>query len=163
MAAVILNVKQDIDTSIFDLSDWLQLAMSETDGREYLKIRHGNMATDGVRIHADDYDNDCVCGNPQDIHGKINHIMELSEKDCNFAFWVDRQLLIDALAGMPDGTIVIYHGKYNQPIVIEEHDGCRFAVLMPMAPYEGNLPTHPHLPRVNNPKPPQPDDSLFEI
>jgi hypothetical protein len=162
MTAVILNVKEYIDTDRPDLSDWLDMATNHE--KEALQLRHGNAATDGVRIHAADAGRDCNCNNPQDIHGKINHIMDIAENECKLAFLIDRQLLIDALAGMEEGAIVFYCGTPTQPIVLEEADGSRYAVIMPLQPKEERRQT-PDIPRVKTEKAeaPQPDDYLFEV
>jgi hypothetical protein len=109
---------------------WLELA-THTD-RPNLMKPHGCAASDGTRMHIENANGACQCGDDKQHKAFDNVIKKV--KDTPFAFAVNRQYLLDALSGINlDGTVVLFFMTDSKsPIVIQDPDGEQTAIVMPM-------------------------------
>lgn len=137
-----------IDTDM-SVSDWLNLAVSP--GRKPLSIPHAFVAADGYRMHIAKYlTSPCGCEH-QDTHAGINKVMKDAET-VPFAFSVNRQFLLDALAGMNNAeSIDFFSAGPDKPIVIQASIENRTAIIMPL--HKGGVGA----PKLSLPKLPEPE------
>jgi hypothetical protein len=131
---------------------WLELATHNE--RKGLTETHACSAADGYRMHIENDKDVCLCGNDK-IHEGFDRVIGMV-KDAPFCFAVSRQYLIDALSGInPDGRVIVFFAKpgSKSPVVIQDPDGERTAIIMPMSGIDG-VEKPQNLPRVasENPK-----------
>jgi hypothetical protein len=126
---ILLAVENDVEAYEMDGDKWLKLATS--DHREGLMTTHGKIASDGIRMHIDRQQELCEC-DEHATHEKFEGLMETVRKDMSFAVAVDRELLLEALAGIDDRYIALFIGDKRKPIVIQGIT--RQAILMPVDP-----------------------------
>lgn len=115
---------------IVNKKDWLELATSEDPDRGNLGTPHGNIAADGIRMHINNSGSPCQCDNTKQHQG-FYHVID-GIKDIPFAFSINKELLIDALAGMDTNQIFFYVAAPNKPVVIQDLLHNRTAIVMPM-------------------------------
>jgi hypothetical protein len=116
--------------------EWLQLATRKENGshRELRKV-HGNFAADGYRMHVVE-GKPCKCKNEQTHRTTEQKIIPMGEKS-RFVFAINRQFLLDALAGI-ETKVVVFFGDEKSPVIIQGlgDEGCdesRTALIMPVA------------------------------
>lgn len=159
----LVNVKQMDE---FSVAEWLKLAASTDPDRKNLQVAHGMAAADGWRIHVayDVEEKDCECGDLK-THKNLNKVIQDA---CNapFVFSVNRQFLLDALAGMDDADedysterqmISFYVASPKSPIVIQGVHTKRTAVIMPMV---AGIQGTPNIPKLHVPEEPMGNNIL---
>ena len=114
---------------------WLELAVSNDDAHTPLSAPHGCIATDGMRAHIEHESGVCECGDEK-LHASFDRLLEKMSR-LPFAFVVNKKYLTDALSGVnPDGTAVVFFVDIKpdgqSPIVLQDPDGERSAIIMPM-------------------------------
>jgi hypothetical protein len=136
MAIIITEIKQSLengDDFVMPADDWLKLAVN-TD-KEQLATIHGDEASDGFRIHqATDRDSLFECWR-SDWHEKIRKMLEQSKRDNTLHIAIDRQYLIEALAGINSedtDMIQIWINPANKIAPILVCNKMRNALIMPM-------------------------------
>lgn len=110
--------------------------MAKHSDRDGMNVVHAGFASNGYRIHvATEEGFECGCGNAA-IHKTINDALDRYTHEIPFAFAIDRQLLLEALAGIPGGDyaneIYFHVADRNKPIVIASPNMERSAVIMPI-------------------------------
>jgi hypothetical protein len=133
---------------ILTLTDkqWLGLAKRKGDNRANLGKIHGNFAADGYRMHVVE-GKPCKCKDKQTHRITEQKIIPSGEKS-RFVFAVNRQFLLDALAGIENDVVVIF-GDEKSPVVIQglgENGFCdesRTALIMPVAGVEQETANFP--------------------
>jgi hypothetical protein len=108
---------------------WFKLAVSEN--RKEIQSPHGMIAADGYRIHVDNLADECDCGDTV-THAKIEHVIDVARKEAHYAFSISKAFLLAALAGIDDDTVQFFCGEPNQPVIIQERQNGRAAIIMPV-------------------------------
>jgi len=128
---------------------WFELALSDDEVRTDLHTHHGCIAADGMRAHIEPENGACQCGNDK-LHKGFDQFLE-NVKNFPIAFVVNRKYLLDALSGInPDGTAVVFFMEQGgaSPIVIQDPDGEKTAIIMPMYAEAMRVEKMKKLPRV---------------
>jgi hypothetical protein len=129
MSIVLLSTDSDVETGELPRDVWFKMAVSED--RDEIKKPHGKIAADGYRIHIDNITHDCECGDV-DPHRKIEHVIDLTRKEISFSFAISKEFLLEALAGIEDDTVLFFSGGPKKPVAIQDREGDRAAVIMPV-------------------------------
>lgn len=139
MTVIITDIPQitsEVDQGVMKSLEWLSLTTFKGKGHAHaLNMIHGNASSDNNRMHINLLESsECLCSR-EDTHEKFNKNIELAES-APFAFAVNRQFLVEALAGLnpEDGYLLIYNAGADHPIVITETDQHRVAIIMPIQP-----------------------------
>lgn len=146
MTIIILDIPQvegSADDYQVPVNQWLEAAGASD--KASLTHPHACIGTDGTRMHiANNADPDCNCGNSS-LHSGFNRIIENAEM-ARFSFAVSRQLLIEALSGInpDDDCILFFTSSPTAPIVVQDREVSRTAIIMPMA-YESTKPVMPRI------------------
>jgi hypothetical protein len=161
MAIVLLSTDSDVEVGELPREVWFKMAVSKD--REEIEAPHGMIAADGYRIHVDNLADECDCGDT-DTHKKIERVVDISRKEARFAFAVSKEFLLEAIAGIDDDILLFFCGKSNEPVIVQERENGRAAIIMPVDVIKP-VPT-PHLPYsigVDTEQAPTPDsaDGMF--
>jgi hypothetical protein len=116
--------------------NFVDLAISSDPNRAGLNMAHGGIGGDGYRIHiSTELSRECDCGNEK-MHKSLNDTLDRVVSEAPFAFAINRQFLLEALAGIPSGEhageIYFHYSARDKAIIITSPDMTRAAVLMPM-------------------------------
>jgi hypothetical protein len=127
---VILLDANNVDgfTDYMELSRWLELAAS--DEVEAFVKPHGDMASDGMRAHLHCHGDACDCEN-EEAHTKLDGVIAAA-KESKFLFALNRQFLLEALAGMDDDAVLFFGKGPKDPAVLCDVDCVYAAIIMPM-------------------------------
>lgn len=115
---------------------FVKLAVSSDTAREGLNQAHAGFGADGFRIHlAAEAGNECYCLDEK-THKTVNEVLEKVTSESPFIFAINRQFLLEALAGIPAGEhageIYFHYSSKDQAVIITSSDMKRAAVIMPM-------------------------------
>jgi hypothetical protein len=127
-----IKIVKQTDSDKMPARDWLSLAKSKIDTGRMTHLVHGEFATDHVRLHVAEHEDPCDLKGCDELHKKIREM--IIEKPRKHLFFISRQFLIEALAGIASDVIEfseIEYGADSEPIVIDGQKG-RYAVIMPI-------------------------------
>lgn len=115
---------------------FVELAVSSDMNRGGLTGAHAGFGADGFRIHlATEEGNECYCLDEK-THNTMNEVLGKVTSESPFIFAINRQFLLEALAGIPAGEhageIYFHYSKKDQAVIITSSDMTRAAVIMPM-------------------------------
>lgn len=130
---------------------FVEMARSTDPDRHGLNVAHAGFASNGYRMHiSTEEGHECSCGDEM-LHNRLNESVERATSGANFSFAINRQLLLEALAGIPGdeytGIIHFYFSAKDRPVVVTSPDMTRAAIIMPMTTEEKPL----ELPRITEP------------
>jgi hypothetical protein len=123
-------------------SRFLEIAQSSDPDRAGLNRAHGGVASNGFRMHiCKDINGECDCGDEK-IHKTMNEAIDKVYAESKFVFAISRPLLIEALAGIPEGEhageIYFYSAGLTKPVAIASKGCSRAALIMPIVGMEDN-------------------------
>ena len=122
---------------------WLELVVSANEDRKGLMKSHSCVAADGYRMHIENSNGACRCGDNK-THEGFDRLIEMV-KDTPFCFAINQEYLMDALSGINSyrhQVLFFIKPGGTSPIVIQDDEGSRTAIIMPMA---GTRITYPKL------------------
>jgi hypothetical protein len=132
MATVLRNVKNVLLADKKEMlgDEWKSLAISNDESRDFIHQTHGEFAADGFRMHVVKDGSTCGCV----FDEQMKTTFKTCKKDALFSFAVNRQFLIDALAGIGSGSdgVFFFSSGRNKPVVLSNDNGDRIAVIMPL-------------------------------
>lgn len=135
MPVIMINLTEEqIDGDYqMPIKEWLELA---TGNRNELMDPHSGIASDGFRLHINlNNDSACECCD-EEIHKKIDFVLDKAQHESKFVFALSRTLLMEALSGInssDDNMLVFFHdGNTSHPVVIRDNGKNRAAIIMPL-------------------------------
>jgi hypothetical protein len=121
---------------------FLAIAASSDPDRQGLTQPHGGIASNGYRLHiCKDMNGECKCGDEK-IHKTLNDAIDKVYAESKFVFAISKQMLLEALAGIPEGEsageVYFYSAGLTKPVAIASKGCTRAALIMPISGMEDN-------------------------